>query len=88
MSVITMITFQGCHVGTENVVGPDGELAGRALVITDQENAIIYRLPMDMDGARSLGQKLMGIGDLQVPNGAVVSPEVRDHINRISRKGK
>lgn len=80
----TIINFQKCATGVEEIQDPvSGEISGRVFVVVDHENNTIYRCTLDLDGAKKLGQQLMGIGSVQVIGGAGnMSEELKREINK------
>lgn len=66
--------FQNCGSMVEDAHNPETkELEGRVFVIIDNDTGEIWRYAMPVDVAKIQGQKLMGIGGLELADGRALS---------------
>lgn len=74
MAIKKIYSFQNSASVVEDIRNPEtGEVEGRCFIIIDNDTGDIYRYPMPVDVARQQGQKLMGIGGIEVANGNALS---------------
>jgi hypothetical protein len=77
MSIQTVINFKNSSSAVEDIPSPEtGEVAGRAFIIIDNDNDTVYRFIMPVEIAKQQGQRLMGIGNVEIANGAGMQQEI------------
>lgn len=70
-------TFQNCASTIEDLPNPEtGNIDGRAFVIIDNDTGDVYRYPMPIDVAKTQGERLMGLGGIEVANGKKLKEEL------------
>lgn len=75
-------TFQNCQCLTEDLLSSKtGEVDGRCIVYVDQDTGEVWRYPMPIDVAKTIGQRLMGIGKAEI-----ATPQQMQEI--VKRNGK